>query len=223
MTPLDPGPTTPDDLGAVAALLPLMTEVVVERGATLFAQGDRHETMYLVREGALKVTRANRDERPTILAVVGPGEMLGEMALLDGRERGATVTAITRAHLLELEREVFDRELERDPAIAVALLQDLARRLRRSNDTVSDLAFADVPSRVARTVRHLASKFGTTTDEGHLRVEHQLTQEELAQLVGSARETVNKALASLSRRGVIEVRQRAITVIDQDALERLAG
>lgn len=211
------------DPAAAEELLTLMTRVHLDRGAVLFTQGDPGASMYVVARGSLKVTRADAQDRPTILAVLGTGDVFGEMSLLDDSDRDATVTATGPTTLLELSRARFDEELGRRPDLVRALLGHLARRLRSSNDTVSDLVFADVPARVARMVLRLGERFGEPTEDGRLVVEHQLTQAELAQLVGSARETVNKALARFQSRGWIEVQQRVITIRDQDRLRAFAA
>ena len=211
------------DPAAADELLALMTRVHLERGAVLFSQGEPGASMYVVARGSLKVTRSNTLERPTILAVLGPGDVFGEMSLLDSNDRDATVTAVGPVTLLELSRARFDEELGRRPDLVRALLGHLARRLRSSNDTVSDLVFADVPARVARLVLRLGERFGVPTDDGRLIVDHQLTQAELAQLVGSARETVNKALARFASEGWIDVQQRIITIRDADRLRAFAA
>lgn len=208
---------------AAEELLALMNRVHLDRGGVLFTQGDPGASLYVVAKGSLKVTRADSLDRPTILAVLGPGDVFGEMSLLDDSDRDATVTAVGPTVLLELSRARFDAELGRRPDLVRALLGHLARRLRSSNDTVSDLVFADVPARVARMVLRLGDRFGQPTDDGRIVVEHQLTQAELAQLVGSARETVNKALARFQSRGWIDVQQRVITIRDQDRLRAFAA
>ncbi|MEI5673494.1 MULTISPECIES: Crp/Fnr family transcriptional regulator [Nocardioides] len=211
------------DPAAAEELLALMTRVHLERGSILFAQGDPGASMYVVARGSLKVTRADAQSRPTILAVLGTGDVFGEMSLLDANDRDATVTAVAATTLLELSRARFDEELGRRPDLVRALLGHLARRLRSSNDTVSDLVFADVPARVARLVVRLGERFGVPAEDGSLVVEHQLTQSELAQLVGSARETVNKALARFAAQGWIDVQQRVITIRDQDRLRAFSS
>ena len=211
------------DPAAAEELLALMTRVQLDRGSVLFTQGDPGASMYVVVSGSLKVTRNDHQGRPTILAVLGPGDVFGEMSLLDDHDRDATITAVGPTTLLELSRSRFEGELGERPHLTQALLRHLARRLRASNDTVSDLVFADVPARVARLVLRLGERFGQPTDDGRLVIEHQLTQAELAQLVGSARETVNKALARFQSRGWIDVQQRVITIHDRERLRAFAA
>lgn len=210
------------DEEALADVLAAFEVRHLHRQERLFDQGEPGRSLCLVREGSLKLTRTTASGRPSILAVLGPGDTVGEMSLLDGSDRTATATALTPSVVLELSQARFDRWLADQPAAAPLLLRHLGRRLRASNDVISDLVFADVPTRVARLVLKLAEQFGLEDDRGVVVVEHQLTQEELAQLVGSARETVNKALSSFAGRGWIELGRRSIAILDGERLRRFA-
>ena len=108
------------------------------------------------------------------------------------------------------------------PRSPASLLGALARRLRRTNEAMADLVFSDVPGRVAKALLDLASRFGVEAEDG-LRVTHDLTQEELAQLVGASRETVNKALADFASRGFLRLEARAVVILDIERLTRRAG
>lgn len=198
----------------VAALVPRRLDV----RQVLFRQGDDASSLYVVREGRLKLTRTTTAGRTTILAVLGAGEVLGEMSLLDQQPRTATATALTPVTVLELDQIRFDDLITEHPPMTALLLRRLGQRLRRSNDVVADLVFADVPAKVARLVLRLAEQTGVEDGAGNVLVEHCLSQEELAQLVGSARETVNKVLHGFASRGWLEVRRRAIVLKDPQSL-----
>jgi CRP/FNR family transcriptional regulator len=129
---------------------------------------------------------------------------------------------VTDSKLLGLGHEDLKPWLTGRPEVAAKLLGALARRLRRTNDAMADLVFSDVPGRVAKQLLDLASRFGVETDDG-LRVTHDLTQEELAQLVGASRETVNKALADFASRGFLRLEARAVVILDMERLTRRAG
>jgi CRP-like cAMP-binding protein len=129
--------------------------------------------------------------------------------------------AVTKTKVLSMGHEALLPWLVGRPDMAVALLASLARRLRRTNEAMADLVFSDVPGRVAKALLELGTKFGEDTAEGLL-VSHDLTQEELAQLVGASRETVNKALADFSQRGWIRIEQRQVTLLDVPRLEQRA-
>jgi len=206
---------------ARAALRDTMDEVRLARGATLFSEGDPGDRLYVVTQGKIKLGRTAADGRENMLAVLGPGEMFGELSLFDPGPRTATATAITQATLSGLGHDDLEPLLTQRPEVASRLLAALARRLRRTNEAMADLVFSDVPGRVAKALLDLSTRFGAETPEG-LRVTHDLTQEELAQLVGASRETVNKALADFAARGWMRVDSRAVTILDADRLARRA-
>ena len=175
----------------------------------------------MVTEGKVKLHRTAPDGRENLLAVVGPGEMFGELSLFDPGPRTATATALTESKLLGLGHGDLQPWLNVRPEVATALLRALARRLRRTNDVMADLVFSDVPGRVAKALLDLSRRFGGPTDEG-IHVAHDLTQEELAQLVGASRETVNKALADFAGRGWLRLEARAVILLDVERLQRRA-
>lgn len=209
------------DAEAAAALRASMTEQSTPRGTVIFAEGQIGDHMYVVVEGKIKLGHASPDGRESLMAVLGPGEIFGELSLFDPGPRTATATALTDARVLALGNTSLRPWLAGRPEVAEALLAALARRLRRTNDALADLVFSDVPGRVAKALLDLADKFGEVTPEGTL-VKHDLTQEELAQLVGASRETVNKALADFAQRGWIRVDQREVLLIGIDRLARRA-
>ena len=204
-----------------AELRASMTEVTLARGDSLFHEGDPGDRLYVVTEGKIKLGRTSSDGRENLLAILGPGQMFGELSLFDPGPRSATVTAVTDSTFSSLSHEELLRWLDGRPGVARGLLAQLAGRLRRANDVVADLVFSDVPGRVAKALLDLADTFGRTADDG-LHVHHDLTQEELAQLVGASRETVNKALADFAARGWMRVDSRAVTILDAERLSRRA-
>jgi CRP/FNR family transcriptional regulator, cyclic AMP receptor protein len=206
---------------AARALMESMTSSHLERGDILFREGDRGDRIYVIGEGKIKLGRSSVDGRENLLAILGPGEMFGELSLFDPGPRTATATAIAETQLIDLGHEDLDSFLLGRPAVAANLLAALARRLRRTNEALADLVFTDVPGRVAKALLDLSTRFGRPADDGIL-VAHELTQEELAQLVGASRETVNKALADFATRGWIKLEARAVLLTDVDRLQRRA-
>jgi len=205
-----------DDASA-ASLLANMISVKIAKGSVLFAEGDEGDHLYVITEGKLKLGTSSGDGRENLLSILGPGEMFGELSLFDPGPRTSTATAVTDAKLLSLGQEKLLPWLADNPNVALHLLARLAQRLRRTNEAVGDLVFSDVPGRVAKALIDLGERFGKQTDEG-LFVHHELTQEELAQLVGASRETVNKALADFAGRNWLKLDGRAVLITD---LERL--
>jgi CRP-like cAMP-binding protein len=225
--------TAPDDVLARAGLFqgvaPEAREALASalqhgeytRGETVFTEGEQGDTLFIVLTGKVKVGRRAADGRENMLSVMGPSDMFGELSLFDPGPRTATATVLTDARLASLAHAALRPWLNDRPEIAEQLLRVLARRLRRTNDALADLIFTDVPGRVAKALLELAERFGTQEGEG-VRVHHDLTQEELAQLVGASRETVNKALADFASRGWMRVDSRAVTILDADRLARRA-
>lgn len=207
------------DDAAAASLRATMDTVRLPKGATLFSEGDEGHHLYVVIEGKLKLGTSSGDGRENLLSILGPGEMFGELSLFDAGPRTATATAVTDVRLLSLGHDQVIPWVTRHPQVALDLLERLAQRLRRTNEVVGDLVFSDVPGRVAKALMDLGDRFGKETDEG-LYVHHDLTQEELAQLVGASRETVNKALADFASRNWIRLDGRAVLIIDVDRLNK---
>lgn len=203
------------------SLLASMTRMELQRGNVLFDEGQPGDRLYVISEGKIKLGRSSGDGRENLLAVLGPGEMFGELSLFDPGPRSLSASAVSDSVLYELGHSALVAALEENPKVAKHLLTALARRLRRTNEALADLVFSDVPGRVAKALLDLSTRFGEEVDEG-VRVAHDLTQEELAQLVGASRETVNKALADFAGRGWVRREGRAVVLLDMDRLERRA-
>ena len=156
-----------------------MGHTTLRRGETLFDEGDLGDRLYIVTVGKVKLGHTSSDGRESLLAVLGPGEIIGELTLFDPGPRSTTATAVSPASLLFLEHEDLMHVLDTNPTLAKHMLRALAQRLRRTNESLSDLVFSDVPGRVAKALLDLADRFGTATDKG-VHVPHDLTQEELA-------------------------------------------
>ena len=204
---------------AFAALTEELTEVDLSRGSTLFHEGDPGDQLYFIISGKIKLGRTAPDGRESLVAIMGPGELFGEMALFDPSPRSTSATAVSETRLAGLKHENLKKVIERSPDVSAQLLQALARRLRRTNESLADLVFSDVPGRVAKALLDLADRFVRPATDGIL-VAHELTQEELAQLVGASRETVNKALAEFVQRGWIRLEARAVVILDLQRLKQ---
>lgn len=209
------------DDDAAATLSGSMSPSSLRRGEILFNEGDDGNQLYVVIEGKIKLGRTSPDGRENLLAILGPGQMFGELSFFDPGPRSATATAVTDVEMKSLGHEALIPVLEAHPVVAQALLNQLAGRLRRTNEVVGDLVFSDVPGRVAKALLDLASRFGRRADDG-IHVNHDLTQEELAQLVGASRETVNKALADFAHRGWIRLEGKSVLISDSERLARRA-
>jgi CRP-like cAMP-binding protein len=209
------------DDDAASALEASMTPLSLKRGEVLFNEGDDGNQLYVVTEGKIKLGRTSPDGRENLLAILGPAQMFGELSFFDPGPRSATATSVTDVTVQSLSHEALMPVLSSHVEVAMALLNQLAGRLRRTNEVVGDLVFSDVPGRVAKALLDLASRFGRKAEDG-VHVNHDLTQEELAQLVGASRETVNKALADFASRGWLRLEPRSVVILDLERLQRRA-
>jgi len=205
------------DEAAALSLRASMDTVKIAKGSILFKEGDDGEHLYVIIDGKLKLGTSSGDGRENLLSILGPGEMFGELSLFDPGPRTSTAAAVTDAKLLSLSHEKVIPWLKQNPEVSLQLLTRLSQRLRRTNEAVGDLVFSDVPGRVAKALIDLGDRFGKITAEGLL-VNHDLTQEELAQLVGASRETVNKALADFAGRGWLKLDGRSVLITDVERL-----
>ncbi|MEZ0364731.1 Crp/Fnr family transcriptional regulator [Mycobacterium sp. pUA109] len=200
---------------AAAALTSHLQQVTFPPGHTVFVENEPGDELYIILAGRIKVGRKTADGRETLITLMGPADIFGELALFDPGPRTSTVTTLTEVRAVTMDRHALRAWIAERPEIAEQLLRVLARRLRRTNNTLCDLIFTDVPGRVAKQLLDLAMRFGAREGDT-LRVDHALSQTELAQLVGSSRETVNKALADFTQRGWIRRSGKTI-FIDQPA------
>lgn len=205
-----------------AKLAELMSEETLRRGEALFHEGDSGEHLFIIVDGKIKLGHASDDGRENLIAILGPGEIIGELSLFDKGPRSTSATAVAPTTLMSLSHADLMSFIDTNPDMAKHMLRQLAQRLRKTNEQMADLVFADVPGRVAKALLDLARRFGERTQEG-VYVAHDLTQEEIAHLVGASRETVNKSLADFVSRGWIRLEGRAVTLIEIQRLEKRAS
>lgn len=190
----------------------------------VFGQGDDSADghIYVILSGRVRLTRQVGVNAPATVALLGPGDMFGELSAFDPGPRTASATAIGTAHLATVTRDVLLEWAAGRPYIMARLLRVLARRLQRTNHVTGDLIFVDVAGRVAGVLLDLAARFGVPDGEA-TRVEHGLTQAQLAELVGASRETVNKALQQFVHRGWITMDRAALRILESERLQRRSG
>ncbi len=187
------------------------------RGTTLLNEGDRSERIVIIVSGRAKVSYFTDEGREVLLAVRGPGDLLGEFAALDGEPFSATVIALEDVDALVMTAEQFRTVLKEEPEVALCLFKTLSRKLRDADRKRVEFAAYDSVGRVASRLVELAETFGEDTYEG-LRISLSLSQEELAGWTGSSREAVAKALQSLRNKDLIETHRRGVTVKDLEGL-----
>jgi CRP/FNR family transcriptional regulator, cyclic AMP receptor protein len=181
-------------------------------GVRVFHEGDQSDACYLVRSGDLRVTREHSDGRAIALATLGRGDIFGELAMLDGQARSASVETLSDSELLALPAADFRRLLAQHSQISVKLIAALTRRLRETNERVARQSFQTVPSRVAGVLTQLIAE--EAAPEGRSGVTVRMTQADLAQLAGTSRESVSRFLATLERAGVVRVGRGRVTVVE---------
>jgi CRP/FNR family transcriptional regulator, cyclic AMP receptor protein len=192
-----------------------------DRGELVFAEDDRTDWVMTLLDGRVKVSSHTAAGVEVVLAVRGPGALLGELAAIDGRPRSATVTAIEPVTGLVVPFGEFAAYLQGNGRVAFLLTRLIAARLRDADRKRIEFGAYDTTGRVAARLVELAERFGEA-DPGGLRISLPLTQDELAGWVGASREAVSKSLAALRSRGWIETSRRAIVVRDLAALRHRA-
>ena len=191
------------------------------RGEVIFLEGDQGTALCLIAEGRIRIQLTGTDGREVVITVYGPGEIFGEMALLDGEPRSADAIAQDAARVFWLQREDFAAFLDSHPRAAMTMLASLSRRLRHTTRVVQDATFRDVPARLARVLLDLAVRNGQPIAQG-IRIETRSTQGELAAMVGASRETVNRALRGFEQRGLIGWESNRIMILQPDLLRARA-
>jgi CRP-like cAMP-binding protein len=192
-----------------------------QRGEVVFHQDDPADRLHIIVQGRVRISIASEDGREKDIALLQPGECFGEMALLDGSPRSATASAMEALETLTLFREDFLEFLDQHPEAAADTTSLLTRRLRNVNQMLGDLAFLDVPTRVAKQLLEMAETSAGDA-EWQSPLEVSVGQEELARLVGASRETVSRVLNGYRRQGILLTSHRRIIIKDRPALERMA-
>jgi CRP/FNR family cyclic AMP-dependent transcriptional regulator len=191
------------------------------RGEVVFHQGDPGDTLHLVRNGRVKVVLPAETGDEVVLAILGPGDCFGELAVLDGGPRSAGVVAMEPVETLVLGRQDFLAFFRGNPEAAERMVVNLAHIIRRVNEDVADLAFLDLPGRLAKKLLELAESHGQQMDGGAgIEITVPLTQEELAGMIGATRPSVNKILGWYEDQGAIQRRGRRIAIFKPDALRQ---
>jgi CRP/FNR family transcriptional regulator/CRP/FNR family cyclic AMP-dependent transcriptional regulator len=181
------------------------------RGDIIFQKDEPGHALFIIESGSVRIYIPGTQGADLTLAVMGAGDFFGDLSLLDGRPRSASATAASDSVLLSLERSDFTSLLRSRPDAALAVLATIARRLRETDQTASDLAFLDVPGRLARKLIDLAEAGGIQREDG-VALPPGLTQEELANMIGVTRESVNRNLSAFRRRGLIAREGRRIVI-----------
>jgi CRP-like cAMP-binding protein len=206
----------------IDGLLEITTTRRLAAKELLFRKGDPGNQLYGVLSGRLKVMATGRDGKEFVFGVMGPGEVIGEIAMMDSDVRSASVVALEQAELLILHRRELIPFLERHPKVAIHLAGVLAGRVRRLSAYAEDSIFLPLPSRMAKTLLALVESYETGGQRSGP-IDIPLAQQDLADMVGTTRESVNKQLRVWEEAGIVELRRARVVVLEREALEDSAG
>lgn len=209
-----------EDIEALAAIVARKSH---GKGETLFHQGDPGEEFLILTEGSVKVELMNLDGKELTLTILTPYQFLGELALLDDVPRSATVVAMEKSEFLAINKRDFARVMERYPRMGIPMLRQLTKRVRVLTDDIASMAFMDSYSRVTRKILALADEMGDEQEDGSVFIDQSLTHQQLANLVGTTRETVTKILNEMKDNNLISIRRHRITIRDREELKSRAN
>jgi len=189
------------------------------RGEVIFHQGDPGDAVHLIQRGRVKIALGAESGEEAVVAILGPSDCFGELALLDGEPRSATVEALEPVETVSLGRDDFLQFLQANPPAMERLLRALAATVRGTNGELADLVFLDLHGRLVNKLLDLAADHGRPVD-GAIEIELPMTQEDLAAMIGATRASVNKVLGWYEAQGAIERRGRRIAILDPERLRR---
>jgi len=192
-------------------------EVTYKKGQTIITSEEMGNTFFIVKSGRVKVTAEAFGGREIVLTTLPPLSFFGEMSIIDGEPRSATITALEETKLITMERDVFMGMLHRYPQIAIKILTILCQRLRRADELIQGLRFLSASGRFIQTLFKLSDEYGVETEEGRL-INLKLTHQELASLAGSSKESMRKIISNFQKKGYIKFYRGKITILKEDML-----
>jgi CRP/FNR family transcriptional regulator, cyclic AMP receptor protein len=206
-----------DDLQKISDVVKVQS---MKKGDTLFRKGDQGTALYLIVSGKIKISVTSRLGDEVILSILPSGEFFGDMALLDGMPRSADAVALEDSQLYVLYQEDFLSIIMKSSTAIKSLFSTLCNRLRKTDKFVEETCFLNVSSRLARRLSEFAERLIKSGEVGELRIE--MTQSELASMVGATRESVNKELRSMREKGIVKTVGRSVVICDLERLKRRA-
>ena len=203
-------------------LLSLAAVETFRSGDVIFNKGDPGDRLYAILGGRVGINTVSREGKEIFLNILDAGEVFGEIAMLDGRERTAGAVAMQPTELLRIGRAEFLPFLERHPKLCIRLMAVLCERLRWTSDIIEDTIFLDIPHQLAKRLLTLVHRHGEAVDGG-MKILIKLSQEDLGHMLGATRESVNKCLRPFQDRGIIGKEDGYMVVLDIESLERVVG
>ncbi len=190
------------------------------KGQIILRQGDEGDSLFVVVSGRVRIFTLSPDGHELSVMICDPGDFFGEMALLSDEPRSANAEAMQRTEVLVLHRGAFRNHLLSNPLTAIHIIEILSQRLRRTTESAEELVTLSVPQRIARKLLELAERYGVPQEEGVM-IDLDLSQEAIASLVGTTRESANRALSGLREQGIVQIERVRIRVLRPDKLEKL--
>jgi CRP/FNR family transcriptional regulator, cyclic AMP receptor protein len=205
------------DSHIIDQLAPRAVTRKVKKGTVLFRKGDIGSTLYAILAGVVRVSAPSTGGKEAVFSLVVPGEVFGEIALLDGGERTADAIAVADCELVVIERRDFTPMLRQYPDLAIRFIEIVCERVRRTSEQVEDILFLDLAPRLGKALLHLNRRTSEKASQGVIRI----TQREISQLVGASRESTNKQLRKWQRMKLVKVERGGVIVLAPGALARL--
>lgn len=194
-------------------------EHTYDAGKIIFHKDDPGLRLYIIKHGKVKISLQSEDGKEAILAILSAGDFFGELSLFDGRPRSASATVIDDTTLLTIHRDHFLQFIHKHPHVASDILAVMSARMRQADILVEDASFLDLPARLAKRLLELAGTHGARTMDG-IQINLKLTQKDIAAMVGSTRESVNKQLRACHDRGIIRIGNQKLTILKPEELQK---
>ncbi|WP_417832745.1 Crp/Fnr family transcriptional regulator [Terasakiella sp.] len=191
----------------------------LDKNETLFVKGDPGDSLFGVQEGKIKIVTTSPNGKEVTLNIIEEGQFFGEIALLDGMDRTADAVAMEKTEVLVIQRRDFIPFLEKHPKLCIQVMQLLCHRVRLTSEMVEDAAFLPLDGRLAKRLLNLADLYGQEQPGGGVLIGLNLPQQELARMMGTSRESVNKQLQIWRNEGWIELARGKVTILNKDALQ----
>jgi len=202
-------------------IVPHVVKRQLKGDTVIFHENDPASAFYLVKSGRVKIYKVGPDSREQVLAILSDGQIFGDVPAFDGGPYPATAATMVDSEIYLIRSEDFQELVRRYPDVAIKIIRVLGQRLRQSMELVRDLSFKQVPHRLAGLLMKLGEEYGRETGEGLL-IDLPLSRQELADIVGTSRETVTRELKKMEREGMLAVNRRMITVSDMNRLKSWA-
>jgi len=190
-----------------------------EKNQIIFHKKDPGSSLYIITSGKVKIVLPSAEGENVLVALLSTGDFFGELSLFDGEPRSATAVAVEPTEILTLLQEDFFQYLSVNPNASKEILAELSLRLRRTDELLSDAAFCNLSTRLSKRILDLAHRFGQHNKENEIRINMKLRQQDLADMVGATRESVNKMLKTYKKKSLIQVQRGFITIIDLEGLK----